>query len=100
MSEHRTTTRSRIPVVGTAVIVWVATLFWLFPSRVVPTGDDFGYLDSVVSTVRAQRVRVSDWLEPLNLPLPALSALCYAATGNFHASTFGLNLLLGVASFI
>jgi len=87
-----------VPVLSLAL--WLAVLAWLAPSRVILQGDDFGYVDSVVSTVRTHRWMPSDWLEPLNLPLTAISASCFALSGNFYASTLGLNLLLAVVNFI
>lgn len=79
---------------------WLALLVWLVPGRVVLRGDDFGYVESVVDTVRAQSWRPSDWVEPLNLPLTAISVLCYEATGNFYVSTLGVSLLLAAVNFL
>jgi hypothetical protein len=79
---------------------WLAVLAWLAPSRVTLRGDDFGYVDSVVGTIQAHRWVSSDWLGPLNLPLTAISATCFAVTRNFYISTFGLSLLLALVNFI
>jgi len=78
-----------------AVVAWLVILAWMIPSRVISRGDDFGYLDCVVETVRTHRWAGSDWLAPLNLPLTLLSAGGYWATGNFYLSTYGINLVLG-----
>jgi hypothetical protein len=82
------------------LLAWGAIVIWLAPFHVVPRGDDFGYLESVVDTVREQRWVASDWLEPLNLPLTVLSAISYSVTEKFYASTFGLNLLLAWVNLI
>ena len=82
------------------LLAWFIILTWLAPSHVIPRGDDFGYLDSVVDTVRAGRWVASDWLEPLNLPLAVTSSILYVATGDFYGSTVGLNLLIAFANLI
>lgn len=83
-----------------ALTIWLGVLAWLAPARLILRGDDFGYVESVADTIRAHHWVPSDWLEPINLPLTALSAACFALTGNFYVSTFGLILLLAVVNFI
>lgn len=82
------------------LLLWLAVLVWLTPPRVILRGDDFGYVDSVVRTVQAERLRASPWLEPFNLPLTLLSAISFVLTENFYVSTIGLNLALAVVNVI
>ncbi len=94
----------RIPPVRPALIIaaaaWVGVLAWLVPSRVVVLGDDFGYVDAVVGTVRAHRWVAGEWLGPLNLPLTLASAGVFVATDNFYVSTLGLNLFLALVNLL
>lgn len=83
-----------------AVAAFALVLAWLAPSRLVLLGDDFGYVDSVAETIRTHRWTTSDWLEPLNLPLTAISAGLFALTANFYVSTLGFNLLLALAALV
>jgi hypothetical protein len=58
--------------------------------------DDFGYYESVVETLRRGAPASSEWLEPFNLVLPAVSAMCWQATGSFYMATLGLTAALAV----
>lgn len=62
----------------------------ILPRMVIVRGDDFGYLDAVVGTIRRGALMSSHWLEPFNLVLPAASAGAYAIGGNFWVATMGL----------
>ncbi len=80
---------TRWPALG-AVAIFAVVVVALLPGRVIVRGDDFGYVESVVATLRQGRWRPSEWLEPFNLPLPLLSAGVQAVTGNFWLATMGV----------
>lgn len=91
------------PTSVAAVVVFLlygGLLFLLFPGRVILRGDDFGYVEAVVSTVQSGSLKGSDWLEPLNCPLTIISAGIYRLTGNFYFSTMGLMAVLAGINFV
>ncbi len=60
--------------------------------------DDFGYLGSVLETMRRGRPWTDDWLEPWAASLSVISAVVWQLTGSFLIATQGLQALLGAAS--
>ncbi|MBI5690677.1 MAG: hypothetical protein HZC55_11340 [Verrucomicrobia bacterium] len=86
------------PIAGLAGLAGM--LAALLPGRVLVRGDDFGYLETVVETVRRGAWTPSDWLEPFNLPLPILSLGLHAVTGNLWLATFGLNAAIFLSVYL
>lgn len=65
----------------------------LLPARVIVMNDDFGYLRSVVETLRRGRLWTDDWLEPWAYSSSALSALAYRVFGSMYLATAGLQIV-------
>lgn len=63
-------------------------------------GDDFGYIEGVVETIRSGTWTPSDWLDPFNLLLPGISALLYAITDSLWVATSGLVIVLAGLNFV
>jgi hypothetical protein len=88
-----------------ALLVWAAwgvfgaVLLWLWPARVIVRSDDFGYIESVVATIRHGALTASDWLEPLNFILPVLSAALWRLGGSFYVATLGLAAAIALLNF-
>ena len=61
--------------------------------------DDFGYLRSIVGTLRLGRPYVYDWLEPYGAVYSSACALLYKATGHFLASVWGFQALCVLALY-
>jgi hypothetical protein len=80
-------------------LVFVTLLVWLWPGHVLVRGDDFGYLESVTETIRQGVPVSSDWIEPLNLVLPVVSAGIWHLGGSFYLATFGLLGVLALLNF-
>lgn len=74
-------------------------VYLILPGGVTVLNDDFGYLRSVVETIRHDRPWTNDWLEPWAASLSVLSALIYKASGSFLFATHGLQALLAAISF-
>lgn len=79
--------------------LFAGVLFWLWPTRVIVRSDDFGYIDSVVRKIQQGGWAQSDWLEPLNLVLPALSAALWRLGGSFYGATLGLAAAIALVNF-
>ena len=80
-------------------VVFGLLVYALLPGVVTVFNDDFGYLRSVVQTLQHGRPWTDDWLEPWASSFSGLSALLYAAGGNFHLATYGLLAVLAAVAF-
>lgn len=92
-------TRARHP------LLWVAVLSGGMVGLVLPAGigvmnDDFGYLGSVIETLRHGRPWTDDWLEPWSASLAALSALAFRLTGSFQFAIQGVQVACAVAAAV
>ena len=75
--------------------LWVAAaygllIYLILPPEVMVVNDDFGYLRSVIETLRHGRPWTGEWLEPWSASLAVLSALLFKVTGSVHTATYGL----------
>ncbi|MDB5049463.1 MAG: hypothetical protein JWO30_2534 [Fibrobacteres bacterium] len=61
--------------------------------------DDFGYLHNAVETIVRGRPYTHDFLSPYSATTSVLSALAYAATGDFPGATWGLLSLFACGNF-
>lgn len=88
------------------VLIFSAALgFGLLVNAILPTwtvilNDDFGYLRSIVETIRHGRPWTDDFLEPWALSLIALSAGIFKVTGSIFFATVGLQTLMSAMSFL
>ncbi|MDQ3001596.1 MAG: hypothetical protein M3Y08_10085 [Fibrobacterota bacterium] len=62
--------------------------------------DDFGYLRSVIETLRHGRPYTYDWLAPYGATMSSLCAGIYRLSGSFYLSTYGFQALCALAVFI
>ena len=91
--------RSRAWPAAGAATVFAVVLMALLPGRVIVRGDDFGYLESAVATIRSGHWMPSDWLAPFNLLLPELGAGVQAVTGNFWLATVGVLVVIAGVNY-
>jgi hypothetical protein len=82
--------------------LWVALgcgalVYALLPPGITLMNDDFGYIGSVVETLRRGRPWTDEWLEPWSASLAGLSALLFTLTGSAQAAVFGLQGLAAAA---
>lgn len=71
----------------------------LLPDTIVAINDDFGYLRSVIATLRHGRPWTDDWLEPWAASFSSISAGLFLLTKSFYAATYGLLAALSAAAF-
>ncbi|HTX65858.1 MAG TPA: hypothetical protein VMD31_08805 [Opitutaceae bacterium] len=83
-----------------AGVFFFTVLIWLLPPAVSVRSDDFSYLDSVVATIQAGRLRPTEWLAPLNIPLPLISWGVWKLSGSFYLSTVGVGAAIALAGFL
>jgi hypothetical protein len=86
----------RPPILG-APLLWTALAGGALVGLVLPAGvivinDDFGYLGSVIETLRRGRPWTDEWLEPWSASLAGLSALTYKLTGSFRLAIQGIQV--------
>lgn len=81
-----------MPVIAAFAILW--------PHSVTLRGDDFGYVESVVATIRGEWLASSHWLEPFNFVLPVLSTAAYMLTGSFYIASYGVSGAIAIANFL
>ena len=79
---------------------YVAVLAWLLPRAVSVRSDDFSYLESVVATIQAGHLTPTQWLAPLNIPLPLVSWGIWKLTGSFYLSTVGVSAVVALLGFL
>lgn len=84
-------------VVGAAA--FGVLILGVLPEGVAALNDDFGYLRSVVETIRRGRPWTDDWLEPWSASLSAISALFYRLTGSFESGIHGALTLYAALAF-
>jgi hypothetical protein len=82
-----------------AALGYGALIFLVLPTGVVVQNDDFGYLRSVVETLRHGRLWTDDWLEPWAGGLSAMAASVVKTTGSFFLATNGLLAVLAAIGF-
>jgi hypothetical protein len=87
------------PAIAIAAAVYGLFVYSILPSGVVALDDDFGYLRSVVLTLRHGRPWTDDWLEPWSAGFSSLAGLLFRATGSFYLASYGLLSLLAAALF-
>ena len=75
-------------------------IFLLLPASVITLDDDFGYLRSVVETVRRGRPWTDDWLEPWSASISVLAGLVFRFAGSFKLAIHGTLVAAGVASLV
>ncbi|MDB5049464.1 MAG: hypothetical protein JWO30_2535 [Fibrobacteres bacterium] len=88
--------------VAAPLIGWAAFAAWYFLFAFQPgivRSDDFGYLRSVLGTLRAGRPFTDDWLEPYAAVFSSACALLYRLTGRFILSTWGLQALCALVLY-
>ncbi|MBW8887821.1 MAG: hypothetical protein JF616_08705 [Fibrobacteres bacterium] len=81
---------------------WAAYALFYFALGFHPgvvSGDDFGYLRSVLGTLASHRPYAYDWLEPYAACFSAACALLYALTGSFLAATWGFQAFCALAFY-
>ncbi|MDB5106076.1 MAG: hypothetical protein JWP91_3765 [Fibrobacteres bacterium] len=61
--------------------------------------DDFGYLRSIIGTLRLGRPYVYDWLEPFGAAFSVACVLLYRATGSFIGSVWGFQAFCVLAFY-
>ena len=61
--------------------------------------DDFGYLRSIVETLRLGRPHTYDWLAPYGATMSTLCASIYRLTGSFYLATYGFQALCALAAY-
>lgn len=98
--EPHSTARSRAVVAAGLAVAIGAWLVFLLPERVIARGDDFGYIEAVVNSIRARAIVPSDWLEPLNVLLPVIGSAVWSVTENFWAATFGVTVVCAVVNVL
>jgi hypothetical protein len=85
---HQMSHKKMIPwIIGIAVgmAVWIS-----LPPSVTIFNDDFGYVRSIVETLKHGRPWTDEWLEPWAGSLSLLSAVLFKVTGSFRVATYGL----------
>lgn len=87
--------RAKFPPVAAGCAGFGLLLWLLLPAGVTVMNDDFGYLGSVLETVRRGRPWTDDWLEPWSASLATICAFVWRLTGSFHVATQGVQALLG-----
>jgi hypothetical protein len=88
----RAAVRAAIPAYG-----FFYFLFGFAPGIV--RSDDFGYLRSVVGTLRRGFPYTYDWLAPYGAAFSSACALLYRITGSFTLSTWGFQALCALSVF-
>lgn len=63
---------------------------FVLPGQLILKNDDFGYLDSVVRSLKEAHLVTSDFLEPFAITLTLLSSLLYRLSHNLWFATYGL----------
>lgn len=81
-------------------LVFVFLSFLLLPNFTIFRSDDFGYYESLLISLQSGGILRSEWLEPLNISLTAISSFLYYVSGNFYWSSLGLILALSILNFI
>lgn len=89
--------RIKFPLVVAGCAGFGLLVFLLLPAGVTVMNDDFGYLGSVLETVRRGRPWTDDWLEPWSASLAVISAIVLQVTGSFLVATQGVQAVLGAA---
>ncbi len=89
--------RVTAPLLGWAAFAAVYFLLAFRPGIV--RSDDFGYLRSVIGTLRAGRPFLDDWLEPFSAVFSSACALLYRLTGSFLLSTWGFQAACALALY-
>lgn len=79
------------------LVLFVCLNSLVLPKQLILKNDDFGYLDSVVRSLREGQLVVSDFLEPFAITLTFLSSLSYHLTQNLWLATYGLLLIIQIA---
>lgn len=91
MNDPRRLTVPGSPLLWTALAGGVLVGLVL-PASVIAINDDFGYLGSVIETLRRGRPWTDEWLEPWSASLAGLSALTYKLTGSFRLAIQGIQV--------
>lgn len=81
-------------------IIYALLYFLLLPHIVLVRSDDFGYIDSFLKSISANKIVTSDWLEPYNFFSTLLMVLVYFSTQNMYFSTYGIQSILAFVYFV
>ncbi len=91
--------RGREGLLFLGVAIAFGLLVWaILPAWPIAMNDDFGYLRSVIETIRHGRPWTDDFLEPWSLSLVAVSAAIFKATGSMYWATIALQTVLSAVS--
>src|SRR5262249_15533735 len=81
-------------------VAFGALILLTLPRCVIAFNDDFGYLRSILHTLRHGRPWTDDWLEPLGAALIWISAKLAAASGSMKVATQGVQCAAAAAAFL
>lgn len=84
-------------VAGSAAFAAFYLIFAWQPG--VLRSDDFGYLRSILGTLERGHPYTYEWLAPYGATFSSICALLYRATGNFYASTYGVQAFCSLLVF-
>jgi hypothetical protein len=73
-------------------------VYALLPPGITMMNDDFGYIGSIVESLRRGRPWTDEWLEPWSASLAAVSAIVFKLTGSAQAAVFGVQGLAAGAA--
>ncbi len=77
------------PALLASTLAYGLFVYLMQPTGVVVMDDEFGYLRSVIETLRFGRPWTDSWLEPWSASLSVLTALLYRITGSFEFAVQG-----------
>lgn len=67
--------------------------YFMLPQGIVVMNDDFGYLGSIIESIRRGRLWTDEWLEPWSASLTGIGATAFQLTGSMRISVFGTQIL-------
>ncbi len=82
-----------------AAIVFGLLILVLLPSTLFVLDDDFGYLRSILGTLRHHRPWTHDFLEPWSIAHSVFAAGVYRLTESFFLATYGLHAVYAACGY-
>src|SRR3989344_5797975 len=69
--------------------IYILLYLYILPDILILRSDDFGYLQSFLSSLKQNRLVTSNFLEPYSYFSTIVSIGLFKITGNLYVSTFG-----------
>ncbi len=90
----------KFPVEFITLAIFLALYYYTFPRATMMYGDEFGYFDGLVKSIRGNIFSSPNFLAPTNIGFQFLGSVVYKLTNNFFLASYGVvcfsYLLVGI----